>query len=115
MQGKSLLRIRSAPPSVKGVFSSGPPERCYLVEWYQSALLTGPLDETVVRLGSAADAENAGVHLVLTLAAPSDEVLYSLFTADSVETVNRVCSRAGWPPDRITSRVDARFAVHPAE
>ncbi len=115
MQGKSLLRNRRAPSSVSGVFSSGPPERCYLVEWYQSALLTGSLDETVVRLGSAADADDAGVHLVLTLAAPSDEVLYSLFTADSVETVNRVCSRAGWPPDRITSRVDARFAVHPAE
>ncbi len=49
----------------------------------------------------------------MTLAAPTDEVLYSLFTADSADSVSRVCQRAGWPADRITSRIDARITGSP--
>ena len=39
--------------------------------------------------------------------------LYGVFTADSPDTVERVCRRAGWPPDRITARIEARIAVPP--
>ena len=52
MQGNPCFAFAARLPSVKDVFNSGPPERCYLVEWYQSALLTGPLDERLS--GSAA-------------------------------------------------------------
>lgn len=99
--------------SVEEVFSSGPPERCYLVEWYQSALLRGCLDDAVAQFDGAADADATAIRLLLTLAAPTDEVLYGVFTADSPDTVERVCRRAGWPPDRITARIEARIAVPP--
>ena len=95
------------------MFISGPPERCYLVEWYQPKLLAGSLDDAVAQLDGAATADHGQVRLLMTLAAPTDEVLYSLFAADSADSVSRVCQRAGWPPDRITSRIDARISGPP--
>jgi N-acyl-L-homoserine lactone synthetase len=113
MQGKSLIRRGAGVRNVCPVFSSGPPERCYLVEWYRPALLAQPIDDAVARLDDAASAEDAPVRLLMTMAAVTDEVLYSLFTAESAESVQRVCRRAGWPADRITDRIDARIAGAP--
>lgn len=116
MQGKTPIPPRRLLSSVGQVISGGPPERCYLVEWYQSDLLTQPMDDAVAQLDSAAGAERgttAPVQLLATVAAPTDEVLYGLFTADSADTVSRVCQRAGWPADRITARIDARFQGSP--
>lgn len=49
------------------------------------------------------------VQLVVTMAVPSDEVLYVVFGASSTTPVLAACSRAGLPPQRVTADVDARI------
>ena len=41
----------------------------------------------------------------MTVAAPSDDVLYSVFAADSADADLLACRHAGWPPDRITADI----------
>jgi hypothetical protein len=85
---------------------------CYLVEWYRPELMGLPLDNTVARLDAAARAlrdEGSAVRLVMTMAAPLDEVLYDVFAAGSPESVIAACLRAGYPAERVTGGVDARI------
>lgn len=80
----------------------------FLVEWYDPAFTAAPLPQTAAGLEAAAAAVSAHgttVHLELTVAAPADDVLYSVFTADCAETVLQACRHAGRPPDRITTGI----------
>ncbi|MET0702001.1 MAG: hypothetical protein ABWY93_20295 [Mycobacterium sp.] len=83
---------------------------CYLVEWYRPQLAAAPLGETIAKLDAAAGAlrdEGSTVRLVVTVAAPSDEVLYGVFAAGSPDTVIAACQRAGYPAERVTGGVNA--------
>lgn len=90
-----------------------PPQRYFLTEWYQPALRQRDIDDVVAALGGAAeqlDDPDHWMRLLLTVNAPTDEVLYSVFAADSAETVTQVCLRAGWPVDRLTGDVQTRIS-----
>ncbi len=85
-----------------------------MVEWYDPALTSAPPRQTATRLeagAAAVSADGANVRLLLTLAAPADEVVYSIFAADCAETVLRVCQAAGCPPDRITTDIRTHLSA----
>lgn len=50
-------------------------------------------------------AEGRQVRLLFTLAVPTDEVLYGMFSASSADTVARTCEYAGIPIERLSSDV----------
>jgi phosphoribosylformimino-5-aminoimidazole carboxamide ribonucleotide (ProFAR) isomerase len=52
------------------------------------------------------------VWLLLTLAVPTDEVLYGVFAAESPDLVQTACARAGAVPERMSVDVDARISQH---
>lgn len=83
----------------------------YLAEWYLPNLAEPTVDDVVARLSAAASAvtgEGTPVRLTMTLANPSDEVLYGVFDADSSEAVVLACQRAGIPHLRLSTPVVAR-------
>ena len=53
-------------------------------------------------------AEGSPVWLVMTVAVPTDEVLYGVFAADSPDLVQTACERAGSVPERMSVDIDAR-------
>jgi hypothetical protein len=77
--------------------------------------MTRPGVEGLVRAldtaAAAMTAEGRAVQLLLTLAVPHDEVLYGVFTADTPTLVSEVCDRAGFPPARLSTDVDARLSA----
>jgi hypothetical protein len=86
----------------------------FLVEWYQPTLAAAPLQETAARLESGAATATAGgtmVRLELTLAAPSDEMLFSVFSADCAAAVLQACQDAGCPPDRVTTGIRTHLST----
>ena len=90
----------------------------YLVEWYRPNLTPQLIDELVAALDRGAaetSAEGFPVWLLMTLAVPSDEVLYGVFAADSPELVETACARAGVAPERMSVDVDARVTQHVVE
>jgi hypothetical protein len=94
------------------VGSAAPVVACYLAEWYRPEVTQQPLDDTVAKLDAVAATmrvEGALVNLLLTLAVPTDEVIYGVFSAHSPDIVVQACRRAGLPLERITSDVAARF------
>jgi hypothetical protein len=85
------------------------PVPCFLVEWYHSAAMEEPLDDTVARLTDSAvlmSAQGSPVRLLNLLAVPTDEVLFAVFTADSESVVVQTCDRAGYPAQRITTATE---------
>lgn len=81
------------------------PRGYYLAEWYRAELDEPATDHVVARLvpGSelvAADGTTATV--VVSVAVPSDGVIFCVFAASSHEAVERACSDAGIPTERIT-------------
>ncbi|MET0476167.1 MAG: hypothetical protein ABW001_16155 [Mycobacterium sp.] len=91
--------------------TTSPPN--HLAEWYRSTLTDAWVAEMVATLQGAtavADADDP-VRLILSMAVPSDEVLYVVFEAASSAAVVRLCERAGLPPQRVTADVDARIHV----
>ncbi|MCV7169252.1 hypothetical protein H7I41_04845 [Mycobacterium manitobense] len=84
-----------------------------MAEWYQPALTDdtfGPFAGQLVEAARTHSNEHP-VRLLVTVAALADEMLYSIFEAQSADTVSQVCRRAGWPADRITAvRARADFA-----
>lgn len=84
----------------------------YLAEWYLAELTEQSIDDMVAKLDlAAANASDEGtpVRLLVTLAVPSDEVLYGVFGADSPENVTATCERAGFPHQRLSGDVGARI------
>jgi hypothetical protein len=102
------------PPdtSVHSVGSAAPPVACYLAEWYRPEVTQQPLDDTVAKLDAVAATmrvEGSPVKLLVTLAVPTDEVIYGVFAACSSDTVVQACLRAGIPLERLSSDVAARI------
>jgi hypothetical protein len=81
----------------------------YLAEWYLPELTEQSVDDIVARLDAAATAEGTPVRLLVTLAVPTDEVLYGAFGAHSPDIVTRTCVRAGVPHQRLTGEVGTRI------
>jgi hypothetical protein len=85
---------------------------CYLAEWYLPELTEQSVDELVSRLDAAAASatdEGTPVRLRLTLAVPTDEVLYGVFDAHSPDIVSRTCEQAGAPHQRLSSDIGTRI------
>jgi hypothetical protein len=83
----------------------------FLVEWYRPNLTRELIDGMVAGLNEAIaimSAEGASVWLVMTVAVPTDEVLYGVFAADSPDLVRAACERAGSVPERMSVDIDAR-------
>jgi hypothetical protein len=96
--------------SVHSVGSIAPQFACYLAEWYRSEVTERPLDDTVAKLNAVAATmrvEGSLVKLLVTLAVPTDEVIYGVFAARSPDIVVQACRRAGIPLERLSSDVAA--------
>ena len=92
--------------------SAAPQIAGYLAEWYRPEVTQQPLDDTVAKLDAVAAAmrvEGSLVKLLVTLAVPTDEVIYSVFAACSPDIVVQACRRAGIPLERLSSDVAARI------
>lgn len=83
-----------------------------LAEWYLPDLTEDLIDAFVARIESVAGqmrAEGADIHLVLTVAVPSDEVLYGVFDGCEPRLVSRMCEQAGLAPQRLSGSVGTRI------
>ncbi len=90
-----------------------PAEPCYLVEWYQPALVRGSLERTSAALQSSAAAASAfgpTIQLMSMIVVPADEMVFGIFCAASADLVSKVCRHAGLPADRLTAATDIRLA-----
>jgi hypothetical protein len=88
----------------------------YLAEWYLPELTEKSVDDMVGKLDAAAttvSSEGTPVRLLVTLAVPTDEVLYGVFGAPSSDVVSRTCLQAGVPHQRL-SDVGTRIRQQPA-
>jgi hypothetical protein len=84
----------------------------YLAEWYLPELTEQSVDDVVAKLDVAAvcvSDEGTPVRLVVTLAVPTDEVLYGVFGAHSPDIVTTTCQRAGVPHQRLSAHVGTRI------
>jgi hypothetical protein len=84
----------------------------YLAEWYLPELTEQSVDDVVAKLDAAAvlvSSEGTPVRLVVTLAVPTDEVLYGVFGAPSGDIVTTTCQRAGVPHQRLSAHVGTRI------
>lgn len=89
---------------------------CYLVEWYGHDLVDQSLADTVAQLDAGICvllAEGSVVRRLMTIVAPTDEVLYSVFAAASSDAVTAVCQLAGFQADRLTAAVAS--SIGPAQ
>jgi hypothetical protein len=87
---------------------------CYLVEWYSSGLADDSLSEFDARLDectASMRAEGRTIQLLMTLAVPTDEVVYGVFGAASAGLVAQACQRAGHPAERLTAAMDVTGRV----
>ncbi|HEV7420846.1 MAG TPA: hypothetical protein VGO30_13510 [Mycobacterium sp.] len=83
----------------------------FLVEWYRPNLTRELIDGMVAGLNEAIanmSPDGSQVRLVMTVAVPTDEVLYGVFAADSPDLVRAACERAGSVPERMSVDIDAR-------
>ncbi|CAN3126754.1 DUF4242 domain-containing protein [Mycobacterium sp. smrl_JER01] len=84
----------------------GPGVPCYLVEWYQPPMCDAALTRAVARLEASAAimaARGVSVMLLTIISVPSDEVLFGIFAADSAESVDETCDRAGLSASRLAT------------
>ena len=85
---------------------------CFLAQWDRSTFSGPSTTKFVTLLQSCTDGINSSVtpiRLMVVLCVAADTVVYSVFEADSAETVLRVCTRAGALPHRLTPDVDVRM------
>jgi hypothetical protein len=90
---------------------------CYLAEWYTTELTEKSVEEIVAKLDAAARTvtdEGRRVRLLVTLAVPTDEVLYGVFDAASADIVTSTCHRAGLPHQRLSGLVGTRIRQCPS-
>jgi hypothetical protein len=88
----------------------------YLAEWYLPELTDQSVDDIVAKLDVAASTvsdEGTPVRLLVTLAVPTDEVLYGVFGAQSPDIVTATCQRAGVPHQRLSAHVGTRIREGP--
>jgi hypothetical protein len=85
----------------------------YLVEWYPTELSEEILDRTLARLHQSAESmseSGSSAKVLMTLAVPTDEVIFCVFMASSSEIVAQACDRAGLPAERVTAAMAASVA-----
>jgi hypothetical protein len=85
----------------------------YLAEWYRPRLSPDRLEDAATRLEAGVAAMRSvgsDVRLLMTLALPTDEVLFALFTTSAMQNVREACQRAGIPAERLTSALAPRAA-----
>jgi hypothetical protein len=113
-----MLTDRETPDSLgtahgyRRIVAAVPDPAQYLAEWYLPELTEQSVDEIVARLDVAATTlsdEGKPVRLLVTLAVPTDEVLYGVFGAHSPDVVTSACQRAGIPYQRLTGDVGTRI------
>ena len=78
---------------------------CYLAEWYRAELAEPAADAVVARLvpGSRLTAaDGTSVSVLVSLAVPTDGVIFCVFCAESPEAVASACAHHGIPTERIT-------------
>jgi hypothetical protein len=95
---------------------SAPEVGYFLAEWYLPELTEQSVDEVVAKLDAAAilvSSEGTPVRLVVTLAVPTDEVLYGVFGAPSGDIVTKTCLQAGVPHQRLSAHVGTRIREEP--
>jgi hypothetical protein len=88
----------------------------YLAEWYRSELTDKSVDDIVAKLDVAVITvtdEGTPVRLVVTLAVPTDDVLYGVFGAQSPDIGTATCARAGVPHQRLSAQVGTRIRERP--
>src|ERR1700742_3740367 len=88
----------------------------YLAEWYLPELTETSVDDVVAKLDAAAilvSSEGTPVRLGVTLAVPTDEVLYGVFGAPSGDIVTRTSHQAGVPHQRLSGHVGTRIREKP--
>ena len=84
----------------------------HLVDWYRPDFTYVSVNEIAASLEMAtANSVSGDVRQIVSMAVPSDEVLYAVFEAATTEAIVDVCDRAGLPPQRVTAQVDARIHV----
>lgn len=84
---------------------------CFLVEWYGPES-SDALEDTTARLAEGAGsmtAEGSPVQVLMTLAVPTEDVVFAVLAADTAQTVTQMCRRAGLPALRITPAVGTRL------
>lgn len=117
-----FLTNRETPDSCRRVdrylrlMDAGEDVAHYLAEWYLPELTEQSVDDIVAKLDLAATTasdEGTPVRLLVTLAVPTDEVLYGVFHAYSPEIVTTTCQRAGFPHQRLSGDVGARIRQGP--
>jgi hypothetical protein len=88
----------------------------YLAEWYLPEMTEESIDDIVAKLDLAAStvsAEGTPVRLLVTLAVPTDEVLYGVFGAHSADTVTATCQQAGLRYHRLSGDIGTRIRHAP--
>jgi hypothetical protein len=88
----------------------------YLAKWYLPKLTEKSVDDIGAKLDVAAvtvSDEGTPVRLVVTLAVPTDEVLYGVFGAQSPDIVTATCTRAGVPHQRLSAHVGTLIRGRP--
>jgi hypothetical protein len=86
--------------------------RYYLAEWYRGQLTQHEIDRIAARLDESSRSVSAGgasVRRVMTMAVPAGEWMFGIFEADSVDTVEQVCRRAGLAPQQLNAAVEDRI------
>lgn len=81
----------------------------YLAEWYQPEITDEDLDAIAAALDRSASSMRShglAVQRVMTLAVPAEEVVFSVFTASSQDTVAQVCRHAGVLLTRLTAAIE---------
>jgi hypothetical protein len=84
----------------------------YLVEWYRPEPTSELLAGTTASLEHAAasvSADGFPIRLLMTLAVPTDEVIFGVFAASSAQLIERVCHLAGLPAQRLVEAVSAHL------
>jgi hypothetical protein len=84
----------------------------YLAEWFRAQADQTQADQIIAAFDAATDCE-AAVRLILILAVPTDQVIFGLFAAPSPRALLAACSRAGIPPQRLTSDVQPTHHATP--
>ncbi|HZQ30734.1 MAG TPA: hypothetical protein VFB19_03260 [Mycobacterium sp.] len=77
---------------------------CYLVEWYRPEPSADVVDRAAAELDHLT-AEGGPVQLLLTVAAPDDEVIFGVFAAASADDVMSACRQVGLPAQRLSDAV----------
>lgn len=92
--------------------SGGQGTRYFLAEWYRAELDQDEIDRIAATLdesSQSASASGASVRRVMTMAVPAGEWMFGIFEADSAETVEQVCRRAGMAPQQLNPAVEDRL------